>query len=442
MHNPIYRVDHVTEELVKMNRFGWPKEVLRWALVLPIVACGFLLTVLVANFLDYSPLVDSATSQPLALLLGVVLLAVAAAIFWWGPGRRLRETRWWETRLYWQFTLSYFLATLVAIFIAMFAGRNAGPFGQFRGSWLVDLFARLFDPTTNAGFLVALLAAVSGTLAGLLITRNLTRRLGSITRAAQDWSRGDFATTVPDAAGDELGQLARDLNHMARELQMLVTTRQALAVTEERNRLARDLHDTVKQHVFAGALLVRAARKLVTRDPAQAETYLQEAETLAEETQAELIALIQALRPTHIAEKGLAKMLQEQGADWSRRMNIAVDVWVQGERETPLEVEDALYHVLEEALANVARHSRAQLVEIRLNWSARHLSLAIEDNGQGFDVSQVTPRGGGGVGLASMRERIEAVGGSLAIDSTPLGTVVEVSVPLPLLVEASHVGSD
>ena len=290
-----------------MNRSGWPRDVLRWALVVPIVAAGFFLTVLVANFLDYSPLVESGTPQLAQLLLVLVVLAAAVSVLWWGPGRELRRNRWWETRLYWQFTLAYFLATLVAIVIAMFVGRNAGPFGQFRGSWLVDLFARLFDPITNAGFLIALVAGVSGTLAGLLITRSLTKRLSNITLAAQDWSRGEFATTVSDAAGDELGQLARDLNLMATELQTLVTTRQALAVTEERNRLARDLHDTVKQHVFAGALLVRAARKLVTRDPAQAETYLQEAEALAEETQAELIALIHALRPAHIAEKGLAR---------------------------------------------------------------------------------------------------------------------------------------
>ena len=123
-------------------------------------------------------------------------------------------------------------------------------------------------------------------------------------------------------------------------------------------------------------------------------------------------------------------------------MNIAVDVWVQGDRETPLAVEDALYHVLEEALANVARHSRAQLVEVRLNWSESHLSLVIEDNGEGFDVSEVMERESGGVGLASMRERVKAVGGTLALDSSPIGTVIEVSVPLLLLVEASHVGSD
>jgi signal transduction histidine kinase len=422
-----------------MNRFGWPREVLRWALVVPLVACGFFLTVLVANFLDYSSLVDSATSEPAVLLLGLGLLTAIVALLWWGLRRRLRWARWWETRLYWQFTLSYFLATLVAIVIGMFAGRNAGPFGQFRGSWLVNLFARLFDPTTNAGFLVALLAAVSGTLAGLFITRNLTRRLRSITHAAQDWSRGEFVTTAPDAAGDELGQLARDLNHMAQQLQTLVTTRQALAVTEERNRLARDLHDTVKQHVFAGALLVRAARKLVRRDPTQAEIYLEEAEALAEETQQELIALIRALRPAPIREKGLAKILQDQAAEWSRRMNIAVDVWIQGERETPSEVEEALYHILEEALANVARHSSAQLVEVRLTWSDSDLSLVIEDNGQGFDVPQVTEQGGARVGLSTMRERIEAVGGAMSLESSLQGTTVIVTVPLPQLVEASYV---
>ena len=356
---------HPRSPMKILNRFGWTADLARWVLVSLIVAGGFALTVLLANFLEYNPLIYSQQAEVEFLLLGFGLSVLMGVLAWKRslPSRLqvwLRRSRWWEPRLYWQFTLSYFFATLISIFIAMFAGRNAGPFGMFRGSGVVELFARLFDPTTNAGFLVALVAAVSGTLAGLLISRRLTSRLATIARAAETWSRGDFTSTIHDASGDELGQLAHDLNQMAAHVQTLLTAKQALAITEERNRLARDLHDTVKQHVFAGALLVRAARRLVVRDPAQSETYLEEAEALADLTQQELIALIKALRPASLADRGLARVISERAADWSRRMDVLVQVRIQGERETPLDVEEALYHVAEEALANVARHSAAQ----------------------------------------------------------------------------------
>ena len=93
-----------------------------------------------------------------------------------------------------------------------------------------------------------------------------------------------------------MGNSRGDLTRMAEQIQTLLASRQALAAVEERNRLARDLHDTVKQRVFARALLVRAARKQLDRDPDSARARLEEAEQLAEQTQQELINLIGALR--------------------------------------------------------------------------------------------------------------------------------------------------
>ncbi len=111
---------------------------------------------------------------------------------------------------------------------------------------------------------LVILASIVGTLFGVLASRGITRRLGRITLAADAWSRGEFQATVRNTGRDELGQLATDLNVMAEQLQHLLATRQELAVVEERHRLARDLHDSVKQQMFVITMLLGAARASVS----------------------------------------------------------------------------------------------------------------------------------------------------------------------------------
>ncbi len=311
---------------------------------------------------------------------------------------------------------------------------------DLQGIWS-DFLNRL-----STSFVFLLLATLVGTLAGALIALTLRQRLRRITQAADAWSRGELQIEVRDRSRDELGQLARHLNAMADQLQALLATRQELAVVEERNRLARELHDSVKQHVFATALLVRSARKQLARSPDAAAEHLEEAEALAGQTQEELTTLIRALRPAAIADRGLVAVLREYLGDWSRRTGIAAELRVQGERATPLDAEEALFRVAQEALANIARHSGATAVELRLVWEHDALHIAIQDDGQGFDMTRAA---GKGLGLASMRERVEALHGSLVIESVPAGpgdaggTTIQAQVPLMIqqtadTMEASH----
>ena len=329
--------------------------------------------------------------------------------------------------LFWRMALSYLAVSVVATLIAIPASRYEGPFDFLRDSDLVHTFNRFFDNETNGTFLIIAVIALIGLVTGALISANLRSRIVRIAVAAEAWSQGDFSSPVRDRSGDELGQLARDLNRMAEQIQTLLASRQALAVVEERNRLARDLHDTVKQHVFANALLVRAARKQLDRDPDAARARLEEAEQLAEQTQQELINLIGALRPAALADKGLMGMLRAYAEEWSQRTGISVDLRAQGERLTPLDVEEAYYRVAQEALTNVARHSGASRVEIQLAWTDESLEMTVRDDGQGFVVAESA---GKGLGLASMRERIEALGGALTISSGASGTCLEARAPL------------
>jgi len=320
--------------------------------------------------------------------------------------------------------------------VVVFSGPASAQATTGPGALLVS-FWNFWQP---AGFYFLLLAVLLGTVTGILISRNLTRRLSRIERAASAWSRGEFQVVVQDRSRDELGQLAGNLNSMAEQLKSLLSVRQALAVVEERNRMARELHDSVKQHMFTSALLVHAARKLIPREPEGAQQHLIEAEELSEQIQQELSAVIRALRPPVLEDLGLAIVLQDYVRDWSRRVGIVVDVRMQGERTTPLQIEEALFRVSQEALANVARHSRASEVKIQLTWNEEEVSLSICDNGQGFDTARTT---GKGFGLTSMRERVEALHGRFSISSSEDGTSVEALVPLvpvdgPIKAEENH----
>jgi signal transduction histidine kinase len=329
--------------------------------------------------------------------------------------------------LFLRLSASYFVITLATAFMVNYVGRFSGPFGDLRGTPVVRWFDQVGSNEFNSSVLFVSLALLVGTLTGVVISFNLTRRLSRITTAAEAWSRGDFTASARDTAGDELGQLARDLNWMAERLQTLLATRQELAVVEERNRLARELHDTVKQHVFASALLIRAARKQVGRDPETAKRHLQEAEELAGEMQQELITLIRALRPAAIEDRGLVSVVSEYAGEWTERSGIKADLRIQGERATPVEVEETLYRVVQESLSNVARHSGSATVQIRLAWQANQVCLSVWDQGRGFDP---LAEAGKGLGLASMRERVEALGGSMSISSSPGDTRIEACVPI------------
>jgi signal transduction histidine kinase len=290
------------------------------------------------------------------------------------------------------------------------------------------------------GLLLALTAVTSviGLIFGFLVSRGLTRRLGLIAAAAGAWSRGDFRVLVRDASSDELGQLARDLNRMAEQLQSHLEDRQQLAIVEERNRLARDLHDAVKQQLFATGMRVAAAEALAERDPAAAKRHLADAGHLIEQAKQELNTLIRELRPAALGDRGLVPALRDLAASWEHSGGITIAVRAQGEQPAPLLVEQALFRMAQEALSNVARHSGATHADVRVAWEAGELVLTVTDDGHGFDAARREgERARTGVGLGSMADRVEALGGTLLVSSGGSGTRVEARIPLPVEMAAS-----
>lgn len=259
-----------------------------------------------------------------------------------------------------------------------------------------------------------LFAGILGSGFGMLTASGLTKRLTQVSQAAHDWSHGDFSVNVRDKSDDEVGQLTKDLNSMAEQLENLLDRRQEISVLEERNRLARDLHDSVKQQAFAASAQMGAAKAHFERNPEQAYSHLQEAELLVGKVRQELTDLIQELRPVEMKGKGLIQAVEDQTNDWSRRNGIEFVIHVRGERSLPLEVEKCVFRIIQEALANVAWHSQADKVDIVFNFRSDFLLLTIRDNGKGFVPGQTRKRG---VGLRSMNERAKLIGGELIIDS-------------------------
>jgi NarL family two-component system sensor histidine kinase LiaS len=201
---------------------------------------------------------------------------------------------------------------------------------------------------------------------------------------------------------------------MAEQLQQLLKTKEDLATLEERNRLARDLHDSVKQQVFATTMQIGAAKAMLGHDVSKAEMHMNQAEELSRQAQLELGTLIRELRPVTLSEAGFVPALREYANDWAQQNAIDVELAVSETPGMDKLVEQALFRITQEALANVSRHSQASSVRIELSGINSEIVLSIIDDGIGFDMPEVSDNG---MGLANMRERMRSVGGQLQIES-------------------------
>ncbi len=211
------------------------------------------------------------------------------------------------------------------------------------------------------------------------------------------------------------GALARRAS-LAIENARLYEQAQTLAAVEERQRLARELHDSISQALYGVALGSRTARTLLDRDPQKAIEPVEYVLSLAEAGLAEMRALIFELRPESLAMEGLVAAIEKQMASTRARYGVAVEAQICAEPDVPLGVKEAFYRVAQEALHNVVKHARATRADLSLHYAEGVLTLDLRDDGQGFDPSGDFP---GHLGLRSMRERITKLGGTLTIESAP-----------------------
>jgi PAS domain S-box-containing protein len=244
-------------------------------------------------------------------------------------------------------------------------------------------------------------------------------------------------TSPPDIADlslfTSIAELTAATIHNARAF-MAAQDRAAL---EERRRLARELHDSVSQHLYGITLGVQSARHFIETDPPYATESLDYALSLARDCQAEMRALLFVLHPEALESAGLVVALTHHATAVGNRHNLSVELNLCGEPVLALDAKEALYRVAQEALYNIVKHAQARRVTLRLYQADMAVVLEIEDDGVGFNPQAIFP---GHLGLHSMRERIHRLGGSIEIKSAPeWGAAVCASLPVfgtgePLLI--------
>jgi signal transduction histidine kinase len=201
-----------------------------------------------------------------------------------------------------------------------------------------------------------------------------------------------------------------------------------LSIVEERNRLARELHDSVTQKLFGLTLTAEAAATVIDRDPEQAKAQLRRLQELTRDAMDELRSLIFELRPPAAESEGLATALRKHVDVLQSVHGDAVALSVEGDAE-PRGSAGEILRIAQEALQNALRHAGASHVDVRLRAHDGHLSVAVADDGAGFDPDEPGLRSRR-LGLTSMEERARALGGTLSIESRPgAGTTVVLEVP-------------
>lgn len=304
---------------------------------------------------------------------------------------------------------------------------------------------------TVVGFLAALVVA-------WVTTRRVVKPTEQLTAAAERMARGDLASPIDVTAQDEVGQLAESLDEMRRalreayesveqtnrELESRVAERTARleqllrrtisAQEEERYRLARELHDETAQTLAALAIAIDRARDALDGSDSRVAEQIREARQIAGRLLAETRRLILGLRPAVLDDLGLIPAIRWQCETYLVEHGVETTIEADPpDARLPKHLEVALFRIVQEAVTNVARHADARHVRIRLEFRDEMATVAVADDGKGFDTGRLTHAGdsGASVGLLGLQERVALLNGHVEIRSaTGRGTEIIVQVPI------------
>ncbi|WP_027085639.1 sensor histidine kinase [Cohnella panacarvi] len=283
---------------------------------------------------------------------------------------------------------------------------------------------------------------VAGAAFGFLRSYPIRNRLDILGDAMSSLEKGNPSLPIPSLGHDEIGRLGDQLVRLGRKWEEQVTSLQRLstnnaelaskarmsAVVEERQRLARELHDAVSQQLFAISMTATAVGRTLDQDFERAKRQVQLIEEMAAAAQSEMRALLLHLRPVHLEGKRLVEAIPELVDEM--RAKIAIDISLDMEEELYLNkgMENHLFRIVQEALSNTLRHAKATKMDIVLQRRGDSVRLGIRDNGVGFDPML---KKHASYGMVSMEERVNEIGGSLNIASAPgKGTRIEIRVPI------------
>ncbi|MBO2444454.1 HAMP domain-containing sensor histidine kinase [Actinomadura nitritigenes] len=286
------------------------------------------------------------------------------------------------------------------------------------------------DDMLLPGLIMLIMLLPAGGVFGLLSTRRLIGRIRRLAEGTAAMADGDLHARIPVSGGDEVGRLELAFNRMAERLELAGRAERdaagAAARRDERNRIARDLHDSVSQDLFSANLLAGGLRRALPAGShlrRQAESM----EQTLERTMREMRAMLLELRPVALEEAGLAAALRDLCQAFEARLGIRITAEIDAP-ELPPAVELAVLRVVQEALGNAARHAEPERIELRVTEAAGQVMVLISDDGRGFDAAGTARRHG--MGMALMRERVTELGGTFEVASAPAeGTTVRVRIP-------------
>lgn len=275
---------------------------------------------------------------------------------------------------------------------------------------ILDFICRAWD-----GFF--LFCVPIGIACGLIASRYVTKQLQKMNAVTESWRQGNFEVRIARPNDDVLIRHSQHLNDMAQDLELFMSLKQNLAVSDERTRLARELHDTVKQKLFALGLQLATAKSKPAVMEAAGEPIL-EAETITREAQHDLMEIITQLRPAGTSDTSLFERIGMIADDFRRRFGISIDISHANSARFNAHTEHHVLRIVQESLMNAVRHGNASSIVIESRINLDTASLTIADNGSGFDASQPTQ----GFGLTSMRDRVRDLShGKFDIRSTADG---------------------
>jgi two-component system, NarL family, sensor histidine kinase LiaS len=274
---------------------------------------------------------------------------------------------------------------------------------------------------------------------------NLKDRIDGISILISHLAKGKYTARIYDKEyGDEINHIANELNELAEKMQNQVKSLQRMAdektdyakeahkvaTMEERQRLARDLHDAVSQQLFALTMMSQATVKLLERDPEKAKEQMEEIASMALQAQTEMRALLLHLRPVHLSgetlQSGLIKLVEEL----KQKCNIIFTLDLDEINGLSSGAEEHLFRIIQEVLSNILRHANATKVTIELKERTEQIYLYIRDNGIGFDVEEKLDNKTS-YGLKTVKERAEELGGTCSIRSKKgEGTYIIIRIPL------------
>ena len=219
-------------------------------------------------------------------------------------------------------------------------------------------------------------------------------------------------------------ELEREIDHRLQIEKSLRQSEREQAITTERNRLARELHDSVTHSLFLSAALAETLPRVWEQNPERARQAMADLQDLTRGALSEMRTMLLELRPEALAEQRLELLLRQLTDGMMARTKMDVITTLEGDYPLPNDVKIGLYRITQEALTNIAKHAQANRSIVNLRCEPKQVVLCIRDNGIGFDPESTKP---GSMGLDIMRERSQTIGASFELESEP-GSGTEITV--------------